>query len=504
MSADRLFLMTSFLRFPVLDKVLFSAAVVSLFFLGGCQQTGRPLVTPEPAPAAIAGGSAVAINVDARTPGPVISPDFSGVSCETAELLPRKDGRRLFSPNNRALLTMFRTLGIRSLRIGGNTADNPIFAVPGPADIDELFAFARAADVKVIYTLRLRQGDPAEAATVAKYVMDHYGSQVVSLAIGNEPNVYAKTYPEYRELLNRYIAAVTAPGVAPAAVFCGPSTTPSKAEWARDLANDFHGDGKIRLITQHAYPGNSGRRITDVVAGRSLMLSTQWVSGYQKFYDSFAPTAAANHLPYRIEETNNFFHGGAKDVSDTFASALWALDYMHWWAAHDAAGLNFHTGDNVAAGDDSTPCRYALYWTSPLGYNVHPIGYAVKAFAIGGHGRRLETKVAPEKPLNVTAYATLADNGDVVVTVVNKEHGQDAVAANLTIAAAEKFRRAKTMFLTAPNHDIALKEGVLLGGATIGDDGSWAGTWTPVAAPTADGFHLALPPSTAAVVTLSK
>ena len=29
-------------------------------------------------------------------------------------------------------------------------------------------------------------------------------------------------------------------------------------------------------------------------------------------------------------------------ASNAFASALWALDYLHWWAAHGAAGVNFH------------------------------------------------------------------------------------------------------------------------------------------------------------------
>ena len=51
---------------------------------------------------------------------------------------------------------------------------------------------------------------------------------------------------------------------------------------------------------------------------------------------SFVPQAISNALPYRLEEVNNYFNGGATNVSNTFASALWGLDFMYWWAAHGA------------------------------------------------------------------------------------------------------------------------------------------------------------------------
>jgi hypothetical protein len=118
----------------------------------------------------------------------------------------------------------------------------------------------------------------------------------------------------------------------------------------------FAGSGRLALITQHAYPGGNARKVTDVAAARDTMLSRVWVRGYEKFYGDFGPTAAEHHVPYRIEETNSFYNSGRQNVSDTHAAALWALDYLYWWATHGAAGLNFHTGDHVAAADESTPC----------------------------------------------------------------------------------------------------------------------------------------------------
>ena len=49
-------------------------------------------------------------------------------------------------------------------------------------------------------------------------------------------------------------------------------------------------------------------------------------------------------VPYRMDEMNNCGHGGAKDVSDSYAATLWELDCTHWWAAHHILGLNYHSG----------------------------------------------------------------------------------------------------------------------------------------------------------------
>ena len=57
---------------------------------------------------------------------------------------------------------MFQQIGIKNLRVGGNTTDTPGIEVPRGDKIDRLFGFTRAAGVKVIYTLRGAggEGDP--------------------------------------------------------------------------------------------------------------------------------------------------------------------------------------------------------------------------------------------------------------------------------------------------------------------------------------------------------
>src|SRR4051812_6963133 len=96
------------------------------------------------------------VDVDTAAVGAAVPADFTGLSFEMQLLLPDQNGQRVFRPDNQRLISLFKQLGIRNIRVGGNTADKPTTPVPGEADIDSLFAFAQAADAKIIYTLRLR------------------------------------------------------------------------------------------------------------------------------------------------------------------------------------------------------------------------------------------------------------------------------------------------------------------------------------------------------------
>ena len=128
---------------------------------------------------------------------PAISPEFEGLSYETATLLPDATGKHYFHGKNISLIHIFQTMGIKSLRIGGATVDDKRFAVPSHSDIDDLFAFARAAGVRVIYSFRLKDGDLAQALEQSKYITGHYSANLACFAIGNEPNEYL---PQLRRL----------------------------------------------------------------------------------------------------------------------------------------------------------------------------------------------------------------------------------------------------------------------------------------------------------------
>ena len=138
-----------------------------------------------------AANPSINITLDPQHPDAAIAPDFSGLSFEVSVLLPNENGIRYFRPDNLPLINLFHTLGIKNLRIGGNTSDRDARKpLPVEADLDSLFEFAKAADVKVIYCLRLHNGDPQADAVTAKYIMSHYAAQLDCFSIGQEPSAY--------------------------------------------------------------------------------------------------------------------------------------------------------------------------------------------------------------------------------------------------------------------------------------------------------------------------
>jgi hypothetical protein len=447
--------------------------------------------------------STVVVHLSPQKLGPTIAnSDFVGLSFEMQYVLPDTNDIHFFSTKNKALIATFKTLGIKSLRVGGNTADRPTLPTPGTADVDSLFAFARKADVKVIYTLRLNAGSLAAATQMANYITRHYSDRLACFAIGNEPNVFSKEYAPYLAEWKRYATEITAATNSPGAKFCGPSTSPGHETWARDFAIEFGNRGPLAFIAQHDYPGGDGRRATNSTSARDKILSPAIDDHYTTFSANFVPAILSNGLPYRLEEANSFYDGGAFDVSDTFASALWALDYQWWWASHGASGINFHTGDKVAARDESKPCRYAVFWTSPHGYNVHPIGYALKMFSLGGQGSLLPVVVENTNNLNLAIYATAASKGDYYVTLINREHSGSDPVADIVLNSGFPKARAQVIYLTAPAGNVAAKTGVMLGGAEIQDDATWNGKWSKLPS-TGGQFKLELPAASAALVKIT-
>ena len=116
------------------------------------------------------GNHPVTITIDAGIHGPVVPDDFAGLSFERGPLNPGNASVEgyLFSPANNSLVTLFRNLGLRNLRIGGGSVDDLIPAGTGSdgfTGIDSLFAFADVAGVKVIYSLRLLSPRQSQSVT---------------------------------------------------------------------------------------------------------------------------------------------------------------------------------------------------------------------------------------------------------------------------------------------------------------------------------------------------
>lgn len=471
--------------------------------------------------AASAGASRVTVAVGAGAAGEAIPADFVGLSFETSNLMPGPDGRYIFTPENEKLVRLFRTVGIRNLRIGGGTAEISNYPVPGPAEIDRLFAFARAADLRVIYTLRLLNGDKAQAAALARHLAEHHADRLDYLCIGNEPDwhsyhikdpaivetipgVPGSAYPSYLAKWREYAAAVRA--AAPGLKLGGPDTGsdfPVKGaletevegkSWTERFVADERTRGTLAIAFHHDYVGQEGGRVS-VSAAVAAMLSRDWPARqYPALHDHvLAPTQALGQ-PYRMTEANDHT-GGIDGASNAFVSALWALDYAHWQVRHGARGVNFHNKRWIST------CT--IVRDASGGFHLNPKGYGLKAFDLGSAGRREAVTIENPAGLNVTAYGVRGAS-ERWLTVINKEHGAGARAAEVAIIGAGRGVRAEVMRLAAADGQPTARTGITLGGSAIGDDGSWSGQWTTLAADEDGGCRVTVPATSAVVVRISE
>jgi hypothetical protein len=463
----------------------------------------------------------------ANSPGYAIPADFNGLSFETGS--ERSGNARtsgyMFSATNTELITLFQNIGLRNIRMGGGTVDDqtpPGLGKEGYAGIDNLFAFARQAGVKVIYSLRLpgsaTMNYAASDAAIAHYIWVHYQPLLACFAIGNEPDWKSyryppfgaghdpaiTNYPSYLADWERFATAINR--AVPGATFAGPDTGSYSTStyyhgqsWTQRFAEEEKNSGIVTLITQHLYVGAQPRvpgKKTLLSAGQAIdnMLSPGWDTiTNQWLYDhNLAPVVAVG-LPYRLTESNDYL-GGVTNASDAFAAALWTLDYLHWWAAHKCAGVNFHNKQWIRT---DTICR-----DTAGNYQISPKAYGIKAFDLGGHGQVEPLTLANTDGLDLTAYA-VGSATNLYVTIINKEHGPGARAAAVDIVAGGfPSGSAVALFLTGPAGDLTATKGITLGGAPITNQAPWQGQWAALNPPANGEWAVTVPAGSAAIIKI--
>jgi hypothetical protein len=169
-------------------------------------------------------------------------------------------------------------------------------------------------------------------------------------------------------------------------------------------------------------------------------------------------------IAFRINEVNSFSGGGKPGVSDTFASALWCLDYMFILAAHGCNGVNMETDINQLG----FISHYSPIVHDEIGNcQARPEYYGMLAFAQAGKGDLVKVTL-DKNDINLTAYATRDEHGFLWVTVVNKDLSLDA---RVEITMPKGYKAADAFRLIAPS--VESKDHVTLGGSEVSSDGKW-------------------------------
>jgi hypothetical protein len=316
-----------------------------------------------------------------------------------------------------------------------------------------------------------------------------------SLEIGNEINLFGNngvgTPTQQGESFEAPILAAT-----PNIPLAGPAAAGDVTAFTVPFANNE--GSKLALLTEHYYKGaaSSNPTIADLLAlDPSVVTQSQALDA----------AVRSNGIPYgfRWGEMNSYYGHGAAGVSDVFASALWAIDFMLTTASYGSAGVNFHGGGqnmdgNVCANGVASCTRPFRY--SPIDEvdsqvtAAAPLYYGMLFVSRAGTGTLFATAVQAGA-VACSAYSVGLADGSSNVILVNKD-ATTGVEASVHVGTA--VTAADATYLQAPS--LTATTGVTLAGAGV----TAAGVWSPqpaYALPTSgDVVQVLVPPASAVLV----
>lgn len=442
----------------------------------------------------------VSIKLDPNRPIRSIPTDFMGLGYEISSVAVPG----LLSADNRPYVQLVRNLGPNGvIRVGGNTSDFSSYRAGGAPqslpkgtvvnaeNFRQLRGFLDAIGWKLIWGLNLGSDDLDNAVEEARAIANMMGDRLLALQIGNEPDLfknaghrtgtydYAAWHAEYRRFKSAIRAAL------PHVPFAGPDIATGAVDWMESFARDEGGD--IALLTAHHYIAGQA----DPASTIELML--QEAKKYEAVLAKFQSIADSAHLPYRLCETASYSGGGKSGASNTFAAALWVLDYLFVLASYGCSGVNMETGVNHLGWiSHYTPISDDLAGH----YGAAPEYYGLLAFAQAARGEQIAV-VCDTGGINLTAYAMRQNTGAMTLAVINKDLRQDAMI-EVTGAAP---RQARVMRLSGPS--LSALDGVTLGGASVSNDGTWKGAQAEQARVAGGKVLLDIPAGSAALIALT-
>ncbi len=242
-------------------------------------------------------------------------------------------------------------------------------------------------------------------------------SSVVAFEIGNEPDkfgTWAAQQTQYESFATAILATQSALLAGPAATsgsavsFSAPFADSEATKWG----------SKLTLLTQHSYVAGAG------TSGCSLANLQVTTTKLTDIFTTMQGAATKNKitLGWRMGENNTCSGHGQPGVSDTFISALWAIDYMFEVAKRGGAGINFHNGETGM--DGTVPFYYEpIKEQNGVVVQVQPEYYGMLLFTQAGTGAMVSTTVTTSAQ-DFTAWAIKA-NGFTSVVLNNRSASSD-------------------------------------------------------------------------------
>lgn len=476
-----------------------AAAAVTLAAAGIC------------AGAAPASAATTVVSITQTTTGTSLATSSPGLSYEASDLaLPA------FTSGN--LAGYLKTLGPSVMRIGGNTVDETYWTSKGetppswsiatitPAGLTALNTLAKAGGWKVILGVNLKHYDPARAADEAAHAVAALGSSLQAVEIGNEPDLYSQysgNTGQFFTDFQAYVSAITAaaPGV------------PIEGDDAAGAANGSFQNAFVGAqsglshpdiveLTNHFYPlSDCSSNDNPTIA---QLLGTTVRNNETSAADSSVAQAEKLGVPGVVDEGNSVVCEGMPNVSDVYASALWAIDEQLDFAREGLSGDYFH--GTVLQCDTGKPLF--MYYTplcAPTAADAtagtlaaQPEYYGLATLHQIGAGSFLN--LSNPAWATVRAYAVKHADGTMTVVLDNVSDPASNGATTLQLSLGATFTSGSRVDLTASA--LTAKTGITLGGQTVQSNGTLpAPTATPLSV-NGSTLTVSVPAGTASLLTL--
>jgi hypothetical protein len=369
-------------------------------------------------------------------------------------------------------------------------------------------AFVKAAGWQCLYGINLGGSatgatTPALAAAEVAYAAQQFGSSLLGIEIGNEPDLFPGTYfpdnwslSDFIALWRQYRDAIVAS--TPNVSISGPSDfidltyVGSSPNWTIPFGQAVT-KSEITLLTQHYYRAN-GERSSSTAA--FLITPDSQLAAELPMLQTGAQSIG---VPYAMTECNSYYNGGAEGASDTYASSLWVIDFLFDCALGGAVGANM-MGGGTGAGN----------WYTPIADNngtvveVAPEYYGILLFTLAGQGTLYTTELSVGS-LNVTAYAVHTASGGLNLVVVNKDLTQNLrITAQFPQSASSATLLGMTQLsagATAPS--LTATDGVTIQGSGVNLDGSFSPAAAYTLSPSGTQLQFYVPALSAVLIQIA-
>jgi hypothetical protein len=442
--------------------------------------------------AAHAAAAAVSVTVDPVHPSGQLPSDFLGLSYEESIVA----GTALDSTKGNLAHLLDTLTPSGHLRFGGNSMDNSTWWQPGNlaqpswatnvvdrTALNRVVALSNTTGWKVEYGVNLKHYDQASVADEVPYAASAFGSKLLGIECGNEPDLY----PSYSYTTYHPQWQTCANTVGSTAKLIGPN-------WSGVVPAQFLDDEKARLsfAAAHYYPLSNCSGSTATIA--QLLSSTTATNGSNRFATDVS-LAAARGLSFRMDETNSSACSGTPGVSNVYASTLWGIEYMLSGAQSGVTGMNFH-GNLDVCGVTYTPiCATNATSKAANVYTAAPLYYGMLMVSRMGTGSFLPTSSSG----SVRAFAVRQADGSTRVMLLDKDApGGTPVSVQVSGVGGNT---ATAVTLTGSSLSSSASD-VRIQGAQVGADGTIAVPSGSAIAAGSGGYAVSVPTGGAVLLTI--